>query len=150
MIVGTSTGGIIAIAIGLLKMEISDVRKMYYEFGKEVFKNKRKLPAFYDSENVESILKKYLGTNKLSDYGVENGNPYVIACSCKANQIPIEPFLFTNFITNVYKNDTNIELWAAGRATSAAPVYFDPFYIGDDIFIDGAFGGNMKIKIKRK
>jgi hypothetical protein len=42
-------------------MELSEIRKMYYDFGKEVFKNKRKLPAFYDAENMEYILKKYLG-----------------------------------------------------------------------------------------
>jgi hypothetical protein len=119
---------------------------MFTEMGNEVFKHKKKFPSFYDSESYDSFLKKYFGDKKLSDYGVENGYPYVIVSSCKANLIPLEPFLFTNFITNVYKNDSNVTIFQAGitnlfkflaRATSSIPVYFDPFFIDNDIYVDG-------------
>jgi patatin-like phospholipase/acyl hydrolase len=37
------------------------------------------------------------------------------------------------------------EIWQAGRATSAAPSYFDRMKVGDYEFIDGGLGFNNPV-----
>jgi hypothetical protein len=45
---------------------------------------------------------------------------------------------------------SNCEVWQAGRATSAAPVYFDPISIHGQIFVDGGVCENNPVGVARK
>lgn len=86
LICGTSTGGIIAMAIGILRMPLAQIKTMYYELAGEVFgyhfgditgypnsvsivtcrtyvvKISGKDPK---TKRLESLLKKYFGENKI-------------------------------------------------------------------------------------
>ena len=60
MICGTSTGGIIALMLGRLRMSIDDTRKVYSQVSKDVFgnpKNWKSTEGRYSATNLERILK---------------------------------------------------------------------------------------------
>jgi predicted acylesterase/phospholipase RssA len=60
-----------------------------------------------------------------------------------------EPVLFRTY-TTAKAVDTlgisNCTIWQAGRATSAAPTFFDPIEIGNQLFVDGATGRNNPVE----
>lgn len=60
MICGTSTGGIIALMLGRLRMSINDTRDVYSEVSKDVFgrpKSGKSTEGRYSAKNMEKILK---------------------------------------------------------------------------------------------
>lgn len=134
LIVGTSTGGIIALALtapsesGQPKWTAADVVKVYEQYGKDIFH--RDLPhtvtsgrgafgSVYPAEGIETVLQRYFGELLLkqaitevmvSCYDLEERRPFFFK-SYRARQLP----------------DRDCLMWQAARATSAAPWYFPPF-----------------------
>lgn len=70
MICGTSTGGIVATLVGLLKQSPASVGKLYDELGKEVFGKGRSFWSqvwnghFYDPKTLEKAVKNLLGNTQ--------------------------------------------------------------------------------------
>lgn len=144
MIVGTSTGGILALGLGILKLSAFEFKKIYYDLGRKVFSEKSTIPTFYETKNLESVLIDYFGETKMSQYSPKLGiYPHVCTLSVNANKTPSEPYLFKNYENkSLFQGETSSEVWKAGRATSSAPIYFDPFFDNENVFIDGGLGGN--------
>ena len=137
LVVGTSTGGIIAIGLtlpnsrGKPKYTAADLLDLYEQQGKVIFERSfwdgltdahGIIDELYDAKNIEKILKKLTGTARLKDevkplvvtaYDLERREPYFFK-SIRAGQIPEERDHF---------------MWAAARATSAAPTYFEPMLL---------------------
>lgn len=70
IICGTSTGGLIAILLGCLKLSIKEAIKEYEQLSKEVFGTPRSLmlrKSRYSSSNLERIIKELVKRYKGSE-----------------------------------------------------------------------------------
>ncbi|KAJ3537702.1 hypothetical protein NMY22_g5481 [Coprinellus aureogranulatus] len=161
MMVGTSTGGLIALMLGRLQMTIDECEKKYDEISQKVFGSKAgwvirdESTAFatgsylYDPKNLEDAIKKVVG-DKLGDPLApmleENPKCKVLVMSALASKV--EDANTAVHLRN-YKTDESVpsealgwQIWEAARATSAAPVYFPRFEKGGLEFVDGGLGWN--------
>ena len=157
---GTSTGGIIALCLtkpsnnnqDIPAYRAQDIVNLYVENGKKIFSSNiiHRITSCnglfdekYSSHGIESLLKKYLGTSRLSDCLTHVLIPsYEIGLR--------RPFFFKSWHAQ-NKNDRKHDfyLWQVARATSAAPTYFEPFKLEKDndnseyySFIDGGVFAN--------
>lgn len=139
LITGTSTGGIIAIALSL-GVPAQKLFDLYSENASKIFGGKRGfwsqiLKSAHDRENLENLVRETLreyndGIDpRMNDcqtgvaipiYDLIKGNPSVI-------KSPYHP----NF-----KRDLHLPAYKVALATSAAPTYFDP-YSTEYIDLDG-------------
>ncbi|KAK8001363.1 acyl transferase/acyl hydrolase/lysophospholipase [Apiospora marii] len=144
LIVGTSTGGgIIAIMLGRLQMDVSECIEVYEKLAKQVFGKqisawrqlsdavaKREIKAKFDSEQLKTeildiISQRFPGEDP-QDIPLENSDGNV---KCKVpGQI------------------TTSTIVQAALATSAATGYFDPVTIQQETFIDGAMRANNPVQ----
>ena len=149
LIAGTSIGGIITLGLatpapdGTPAWTAREVIGMFERASHEIF-----VPAGhsvlhgvlhhrYASEYIEATLIRYLGNSKVSDalcdvlltaYDLDAREPYFI------NSMEIKAGL-----------EHDVPMWVAGRATSAAPTYFEPAQIlapGSRVMLDGAVCAN--------
>lgn len=143
---GTSTGGIIALALAN-GASLDEAIDIYKNNGDKIFK-KEGLSAWrwlkglfvetYSDVGILKELKEVLGESTtlgslekgvvVTSYDIEGGE----------NRFP-EPYIF-----NSRKKDFEmVKLWEAGRATSAAPTFFDPYYgFKNRSLIDGGVVSN--------
>ena len=153
MIVGTSAGAIASVCIGLLKMSAMDLYKIAIQMKDQVFDPKKKrslpIPSFHDVSRLEALLQN-VDPNmnlKFSDFDPLE-HPLVAACAVRVTEHDMFPFLFRNYrFENVEpKNAGSVDykLWEGCRASSAAPIYFQPFAdrILQRSFIDGGILAN--------
>jgi len=145
LIVGTSTGGIIALAIGS-GIRACDVLRFYLEEGKSIFSKARPWPIRlmrpkYDAEPLYEALKKFLGTATMNDsktklcitsYESVEGTPRVIK---------------TDHAEGLHWGGEQL-MWKVGAATSAAPTYFPAFQISThDSHLDGGVWANNPVHV---
>ncbi|KAJ5689918.1 hypothetical protein N7462_004310 [Penicillium macrosclerotiorum] len=158
MIGGTSTGGLIAIMLGRLKMSIKDCIDEYNKVMDQVFpptdkytKNIKlfKNGEYYDSSNLEKIIQDLI-KRKLGDADaslLDESNPckiFLMAVNDQAGNNRAPCFLRSYKNPNDMGDQTlvNIKLWQAARATSAAPAYFKPLEVNGYTLVDGGLGAN--------
>lgn len=65
-IIGTSTGGIVALALVYKHMPLCRLRDLYFRLKEEVF-SKGRVGFCYDSVRLEQLLKEELGTEMRMD-----------------------------------------------------------------------------------
>jgi patatin-like phospholipase/acyl hydrolase len=148
LITGTSTGGIIALALSL-GIPAKEIYDLYLNNAKLIFGNKKALflglrkpfffGQFYKSSHERDFLEK-LVRDKFREYN--NGeDPRIKDCLTNV-AIPIYDLIKGNpsVIKSPYhpnfKRDLHIPAYKVAMATSAAPTYFDP-YSSDYIDLDG-------------
>ena len=134
LIVGTSTGAIIA-AAAATGVPMERVVQLYEQNAKDIFHPKALslrglLRSKYGSRALRTVLTEVLGTGTMADVStrlvlpatdISNGNVFVIK----------SPYL-TSFV-----RDRDIPLVDAVMASCAAPSYFDPVRIGEYLLADG-------------
>lgn len=142
-IAGTSTGGILALALASGK-SLMDCLFLYFRMKEVTFVGFRP----YSSEALENVLKETFGTDSVM---TNITHPKLMITGCLADRKPIELHIFRNYqspndILGV-KHDSPYELplppeeqlmWHVGRATGAAPTYFRAF----GRFLDGGLIAN--------
>ncbi|NXS28941.1 PLPL9 phospholipase, partial [Pomatostomus ruficeps] len=144
-IAGTSTGGILALAIVHGK-SMDYMRCLYFRMKDMVFRGSRP----YESEPLDEFLKKEFGENtKMTDVR----KPKVIVTGTLCDRQPAELHLFRNYPVPETKHSTEYKttasfkpltrpeeqlVWRAARCSGAAPTYFRP--IGR--FLDGGLLAN--------
>ena len=131
LVVGTSTGGIIALGLGagLTPREILD---FYVEERNHIFPNRlvwrslRQLfVAKYWPGGLEAAVKRVFGTKVLGESGV----PLVIpSYDLGENDV----HLFKTPHHERLKRDYRVPMWAVAMATSAAPTFFPAFRLPGD------------------
>jgi predicted acylesterase/phospholipase RssA len=131
LVTGTSTGGIIA--LGLCKPEpltAAEVLTLYTEHGREIFPRAGRWTRSlfgpkYPAAPLERMLRAYLGNRLVSD----------CPTPCMVTAYDIEQ-RETRFIKSWRQE--SMPLWAAARATSAAPTFFPPYgsLIDGGVFIN--------------
>uniref|UniRef100_A0A8C0ZA76 phospholipase A2 n=1 Tax=Cyanistes caeruleus TaxID=156563 RepID=A0A8C0ZA76_CYACU len=144
-IAGTSTGGILALAIVHGK-SMDYMRCLYFRMKDMVFRGSRP----YESEPLDEFLKKEFGENtKMTDVR----KPKVMVTGTLCDRQPAELHLFRNYpvpetkCSTEYKTSASFQpltqpeeqlVWRAARCSGAAPTYFRP--IGR--FLDGGLLAN--------
>lgn len=158
LIAGTSTGSIIATALAL-GWTVDEVKKLYDEVCPEAFQIKGwtrgLLGPIYSANAVERPLKSALQSEQLQSDKLLTG---LMICSKRFDTG--SPWVLTNNPKSKYwdsddkshKPNKEYELWRLVRASTAAPLYFEPVEVTitegggiyqeqKGVFIDGAVGG---------
>lgn len=143
VVVGTSTGGIVALGLGagLTPRQILD---FYLTENRRIFANplrwrilRRPFAAKYRPKHLQAALQRTFGETLLGDSAV----PLVIP-SFNLGQNDV--YLFKTPHHERLKRDYRVPMWAVAMATSAAPTYFPAFHLpGDGVrLIDGGVWAN--------
>lgn len=145
MICGTSTGGLIALALGL-KIPATSISKIYTEKGQKIFPKRSKWGGIirqtfwggkYSDNPLKEVLKEVFGESKIKD--LNN-----LVCIPSYSLTDARPWIFKRDHNHLYR-DNNTFLLDAALATSAAPTYFPlceiPSYDNKQ-FIDGGVWAN--------
>lgn len=148
IITGTSTGGLIALAMGL-GMRGRDVVEFYQNNGPRIFPNtfpRRWLRggwffSKYSGRELEETLKRLLGG--------DGGRPEsLLGDSRKRLIIPTfyaassQPRLLKTPHDRRYRMDWRLPMWAVAMATAAAPTYVPSFKYGGNTYLDGGLWAN--------
>jgi len=149
IIAGTSTGGLIALGLGLRK-PAKDIQEFYISNGPKIFPNKgleKKLRfcknwfyTKYSNKMLQETLKKLLvlpGSDEplLRDSTKRLLIPTFLAANSKPRilKTPHDPRL---------RSDWRLPMWAVAMATSAAPTYLPAFHYGGNRYLDGGLWAN--------
>ncbi|KAJ7878262.1 FabD lysophospholipase-like protein, partial [Mycena leptocephala] len=156
LIGGTSTGGLIALMLGRLRMSVKDAVKAYGELSKEVFSdvksqgsNGRFRLQSWRNQSRESWVLILPHMTQRREWKILERTlaKRLFVCTMNAANMSL-PVLFRTYnTTNNPAMDCTI--WQAGRATSAAPTFFKQIRIGppgiEEAFVDGGMGQNNPI-----
>lgn len=140
MIIGTSTGAIIATLLSMGK-SATEVLEIYENCYKEIFEpiysknQKGLLNPIYSSEKLENIIKENLKGFDFLNLKTKLIIPSVNLTSAKIN-------IFKN-----YDYDSKLSLEDAIIASSSAPGAFNPYNVEENLFIDGAIFANNPVLI---
>ncbi|XP_067929343.1 85/88 kDa calcium-independent phospholipase A2-like [Watersipora subatra] len=144
-IAGTSTGGILALAL----TQGRDARYclgLYFKLKNQVFCGGKP----YSADILEAVLKEEFGENTLMS---ELPSPRVMVTSLLADRFPPELHLFRNYHNPFHRllpketthtfppapQPEEVHVWQAARSTGAAPTFFTASM---DRFIDGGLMSN--------
>ncbi|KAL9134141.1 MAG: hypothetical protein Q9175_004673, partial [Cornicularia normoerica] len=173
LIGGTSTGGLIAIMLGRLQMDIQPCIDAYSELSRRIF-NKAGLPVDlrghvkgkYKASILEDAIKKIIKDSgspedALLDDGKDRGCRVYVVEPKKNRRVELT---YRRFVCAVrkenkavarlraYQSDTALvadgaTIWEAARATSAASGFFDPISIGkhSQEYVDAGLGCNNPV-----
>ncbi|RDL31460.1 Uncharacterized protein BP5553_09669 [Venustampulla echinocandica] len=158
MIGGTSTGGLIAIMLGRLKMSIDDCINAYLLLSDRIFHKKRhrftvkgNIQGRFDSEELSQAVKEVVIAQQLDEDTLLK-DVSEDACKvfmCATSKQTSESVCLTSYNSPGGGSDLldSVKIWEACRATSAASTFFDPIAIGrhEQEFVDGATGANNPI-----
>ncbi len=145
LIAGTSTGGIIAIGLGL-GMRPADILNFYVEKGPHIFHNPGKvrnpLQWFwrkYPRANLEQALREVFGEKLLGD----SLKPLIIpSYDLDSEQV----YLFKTPHHRRLNRDWKTPAWQVALATSAAPTFFAAYTGVDSVrLIDGGVWANNPV-----
>ena len=134
LVAGTSTGGVIACALGTGRAA-RDLVRLYLDEGPEIFSRsllRRVVTADgivderYDDAALEAALDAYLGTTTLGGSSVDL---LVTAYDLHARE--------TVFFKSWRPEWRDVLMRDAARATAAAPTYFEPLLLGERSLVDG-------------
>lgn len=151
LMVGTSTGGIIALALSL-GIPASEIEALYREHGADIFRRRIPLPLpsliagffgpVYDNRSLHHLLEDILGPN------TRLGDAEVPLCIPAINITAGRNVVFKTRHRQEYERDHELKMWRVAGATAAAPVYFPPTHIpGRGWFVDGGLWSNAPIEV---
>lgn len=150
LIAGTSTGGIIAIALALGK-DPAQISNLYEKRGEKIFPPawsrfkrlawaRRLRTSLYDHRELERALKDEFGSQILGD----STSRLVIPAFAAPN---IQVAVFKTDHHADYKRDWRTSAWEVARATSAAPTYLEGHRHNLDFFLDGGLWANNPVML---
>lgn len=150
LIVGTSTGGIVAVALAL-GIPAIEVEGLYREHGKDIFSRRmpflpRRIAKYfgplYGIEPLCKLLMEIFGPD------TELGEAKCPLCVPAINITTGRNVVFKTRHRAAYERDHKLEIWRVAAATAAAPVYFPPVKISDrGWFVDGGLWANAPIEV---
>jgi hypothetical protein len=140
LIVGTSTGSIIAGALAVDR-PIEKIVLLYEVEGRKIFtSNSFSLNGFYRSKyskkHLENILNKEIGNKILSD--IKKTRLIIPATDIANGQV----FVFKSSYLEEFVRDKNIKIVDAILSSCSAPIYFDPNRLENYLLADGGLWAN--------
>lgn len=151
LIVGTSTGGLIAIAIGLGN-SVASIRDFYKENGPRIFPPSRCIRRWlfakqiiypkHDPRVLCELIKKCVGEQRTLG---DSRRPLVVNAFHAAGGKPV---CFKTRHHDDFKKDHTRKAWEVAMATSAAPVFYRAFQAADGTdYIDGGVWANCPVLV---
>ncbi|MCJ1471106.1 hypothetical protein MMC07_009754 [Pseudocyphellaria aurata] len=173
LIAGTSTGGLIAVMLGILRMDIDTCIKAYLEIAPDIFP----VESMFSNSTLGRFTKVVRKKERFSPIPFENAIKRLVAdhlkeratdgentpmkfevaqqgsdrlCKvfvCVTSEMPRRHFRFRSYDSSWSVQD-DCTIWQACRATSAAPTLFPPVIIGSPPtpYVDGGLGHNNPIR----
>jgi patatin-like phospholipase/acyl hydrolase len=160
LICGTSTGGIIALAISTGK-PVAQIRELYEKNGKEIFPPVKKWELHKKTNRLLKIVcgegGKYCArplSKILKETFTKDDKPLKMRDSKTFLCIPSvdistgrvvvfkTPHKVVHPVKESFYNDADKEVWKVARATSAAPFYFASAELDASYYIDGGLWAN--------
>ncbi|KAI8935807.1 hypothetical protein NX059_007324 [Plenodomus lindquistii] len=159
MIGGTSTGGLIAIMLGRLKMSVADCIEAYLSLSDRVFRKTRhrvtvkgQLQGRFDAEELARAVKEVVKQQGLKENTLLKDTPEA-KCKvfvCATSKETSRTVCLTSYRPSRGSRDllNSLTIWEVCRATSAATSFFDPIAVGrfGEQFVDGATGANNPVR----
>lgn len=166
LVVGTSTGGILAAALALKRFRLESCEELYSQMGSVLFGGHSTLlkalgvlgsstaqyPRAHDdlAQLLSAVLRAFEPADgKDPTLGDFTGNPCRFACvaGINAGGAGYDPYVFRSYegrnFTRLPKDSSkDVPIWQALRATSAAPYYFKSMEIGRSEFVAGGVTAN--------
>ncbi|KAJ7224916.1 acyl transferase/acyl hydrolase/lysophospholipase [Mycena rebaudengoi] len=152
---GTSTGGLIALMLGRLRMSVADAIGAYENLAQGVFSETKYFfqDGKFKASRLEAAIKTIVSQKCPSRDPEELMNDSSVEQSCPTFVCAQSAHTFTGNIPVVFRTYSSpdepaaeCKIWEAARATSAAPTFFKRIKIGDglsaEVFIDGGLGRN--------
>jgi hypothetical protein len=146
MICGTSTGGLIALALSINK-PASEIVEFYKKYGVKIFPHKNMISYFisfftnqlfwggkYSDKELRNSLIQLFGLSKIKD-------AHTFLCIPSYNLNLGRPRVFKKDHHNLIL-DNNFLMIDVGLATSAAPTYFPIADLDNQYFVDGGVWAN--------
>lgn len=153
LVAGTSTGGILALAIAA-RMPTQAIVDFYRQWGPKIFHPKLKatyvlrslLFSRYPDKELKNALQTVFGDRKIID--IYNQEKSISCCIPSIDAIQGTPTVFKTPHDNKLSRDNDYYLWEVALATSAAPVYFPvarirvPNSSSWKLYVDGGLWAN--------
>lgn len=172
LICGTSTGGLLALMLGRLRMDVHDCKEVYKSLSSQVFKKpKLRFPgkmaldairgkAWFSGErlesNIQKIVKQHISKSEeeqLKEQGIKiedaplattnNNNSRCFVCALVEGGHGCDRL--RSYAVSAGAGGPFCTIWQAARATSAAPLYFPPITINCRKYFDGGMHSNNPI-----
>ncbi|KAF4598943.1 hypothetical protein EYR38_007356 [Pleurotus pulmonarius] len=160
MICGTSTGGLIALMLGRLRMSIPQCICAYKKFACKIFKHNSTTstilnigltgfaysPGAFESA-VKAIVKDYskgTGDTMIPKSSDHTCKVFVVATEVNNVRMPHRIRTYKSATSDMF---SDIPIWQAARATSAAPTYFPSIKIGCTELADGGLTYNNPVAL---
>lgn len=165
LIGGTSTGGLIAIMLGRLRMSIPECIAAYRELAKEVFDvnsfdvavnlfDGARFSGTKLQQAVETVVERYRGGTSTKMWDNPERRPenervcrtFVVAIpGC---DVPRPAKLFRTYNNRFQRHSADqCQIWEAARATSCAPSFFPEIKVDGVYYSDGGLGYNNPTKV---
>lgn len=149
LIVGTSTGGIIALGLGL-GMRPKEIIEFYVQEGRKIFPPRRR----FDVRSLRQFIRYKHNRRPLEDALKDCFGEKLLGESRKRLVIPAfnladnDVKLFKTAHHERLRRDYKVQTWKVAMATSAAPTYFPAFNCIDHMkLIDGGVWANNPIMV---
>lgn len=145
LVVGTSTGGILAVGLGA-GVDTATLLELYPKRGAEIFPPGRhgRVSDFagyvYDRQALENVLTECLGNKPF-------GESRLRLCVPAFEGRHSEVYVFKTPHHKDYKTDRFEKMITVALATAAAPTYFRPVEHGGYVMVDGGVWANNPIMI---
>lgn len=148
LIVGTSTGGLIALMLGRLRMGIDASIEAYVKLAKNVFESPRFTNYTYSGKTLRAEMQQIVATVTqdpkailLDQSNVQSETGRTVVVAMREVNLRGVPHLFRSYISPSSAGNTDqCTIWEAARATTAASTFFKPITINRSSYIDGAMG----------
>jgi patatin-like phospholipase/acyl hydrolase len=137
VVIGTSTGAILAFAIGHRKLSALECLSKYRELGAEIFptgiwdtiKGKwrdMRHGAYWDAATLERSLQDLFGSSTTLST-LKNGKPQVVCIAAECSRSPGGVVVFSTYPREnmPFAGTDDVKIWQAIRASTAAPTFFD-------------------------
>ncbi len=150
IITGTSTGGLVALGLGIGKPG-SEIVKFYQNDGPKIFPNRgiQRLVRFFRGWFFNKYSNQYLEETLHKLFTIESKTEEpLLGNSLKRLIIPTfyaassQPRLLKTPHDKRYRSDWKIPMWAVAMATSAAPTYLPSFKYKENTYLDGGLWAN--------
>ncbi|XP_052780751.1 calcium-independent phospholipase A2-gamma-like isoform X2 [Mya arenaria] len=152
MVIGSSTGALLAGLIFMLRVPLADCKAIYLDRSKTIFSKsswakQMKNLAQFDETVFEEIIKKEIGETSLSALARNPDLPKLALTSTLGNFDKWQRFMFRSYnlpvgMVSDHQGTCNARAWEAIRASGAAPLYFKEFRLGNHVFLDGGLLDN--------
>merc|ERR1719430_2249552 len=155
LVVGTSTGAIVAAIVCIRGLGAKQALDIYKELGSRVFQQSilrgaqglLSKQSYYDNHQLEVVLFRHFGTITMESTLTADSVPLLAFVATDVTRLKLAPHLFCNYPyppgqQSLHATSISAELVTALLASSAAPGYFPAVQVGGRTLQDGAIVAN--------